>query len=267
MNSPHRLDTVDILGIRFASLNATDAVDEAERLFDQSKPAWIAVENVHALNLAAADPAHSHVLDSADLLLNDGKGLQLGARILGASFPADLNGNLFTPLLLDRAAERGWRVFLLGSSPGVVQRAREVLEVRHPGLRVVDTRDGYIPPGGDDDVCAQIAQSGAELLLVGMGMPLQERWLDNHLHDTGVRLASTVGAFFDFQAGTVRRAPGWLNRVGLEWAFRLLVEPRRLWRRYLIGNPAFLWRILKQRLGAAPTIGPGTGTKPDDDQR
>jgi exopolysaccharide biosynthesis WecB/TagA/CpsF family protein len=246
------IETIELLGVPFARLTPEQAVDAAEELFRRQQPAWIAVENVHAVNLALSDRSHLGVLRSADLVLNDGKGVMLGARLLGRSFPADLNGNFFTPLLLDRAAGRGWRTFLLGAAPGVVERAADRLRARHPGLVIAGTRDGFIAPDEHDRVCAGIRASRAELLLIGIGMPRQERWAHEHLRDTGVRLASTVGAFFDFQTGTVPRAPAWLNSVGLEWVHRLALEPRRLWRRYLLGNPIFVLRVLAQRLGGRP---------------
>lgn len=242
-------ETIDVLGVPFARMTPEAAVEEAERLYERPEPAWIAVENAHAVNLATADPSHREVLRRADVVLNDGKGLLLAARLLGTRFPTDLNGNYFTPLLLDRAAARGWPTFLLGAAPGVVDRAAEQLGRRHPGLRIVGTRHGFIAPGEHERVAAEIRDAGTGLLLVGMGMPLQEQWLDRHLDATGARLASTVGAFYDFQVGAVRRAPQWMNRIGIEWLFRLATEPRRLWKRYLLGNPLFLYRIAQQRLG------------------
>ncbi len=241
--------TIEVLGVPFNRLSPSQAVDAAEELFEREEPAWIAVENAHAVNLAQADPSHLALLRRADLVLNDGKGVMLGARLLGASFPADLNGNFFTPLLLDRAAERGWRTFLLGAAPGVAERAAELLVRRHPGLVIAGTRHGFIAPDAHAEVCAEIRGARTELLLVGLGMPMQERWTCEHLHATGARLATTVGAFYDFQTGTVPRAPAWLNRVGLEWVQRLALEPRRLWRRYVVGNPLFIARVLAQRFG------------------
>ncbi|MGH2730477.1 MAG: WecB/TagA/CpsF family glycosyltransferase [Actinomycetota bacterium] len=245
----HHVPTVDLLGIRFACLDPAGALAEADRLYMQDAPAWIAVENVHAVNIANADPGHRAALNRADLVLNDGKGIMLGARILGARFPADLNGNFFSPLMLEHAADRGWPVFFLGAAPGVADRAASYLTAKLPTLNVVGTHDGFIGPGEHAGVADKIRNSGTGLLMVGMGMPLQEQWLDRYLYQTGARLGVTVGAFYDFQAGEVPRAPGWMNRMGLEWVHRLAHEPRRLWRRYLIGNPAFVYRVLAQRVG------------------
>ena len=240
--------SVEILGIRFSRRDADATLREIERLFGQDAPAWIAVENAHALNLAVADPRHRETLRKADIVLNDGKGVMLAARILGTGFPLDLNGNHFTPLLLRRAAERGWSTFFFGAAPGVAARAAERLTERIPGLDVVGTHHGYVSESAVEGVLQDIRESGAEVLLVGLGMPLQEQWIDRYLARTGARLGVTVGAFFDFQAGRVRRAPAWMNRAGIEWLHRLAVEPRRLWKRYLIGNPVFIGRVLRQRL-------------------
>jgi exopolysaccharide biosynthesis WecB/TagA/CpsF family protein len=240
--------TADILGVRFARLTLDEAIDLAETLYERDEPAWIAVENAHALNLAFKDPSHRDVLNQADLVLNDGKGLLLAARILGGAFPEDLNGNVVNPRLLERASSRGWPVFFLGAAPGVAERAAARLTTEVPGLQVVGTHDGFFGPRDASRVIDSIKSAGARLLVVGMGMPMQEKWLHDHLESTGVALGITAGAFFDFEVGEVKRAPTWMNKIGLEWLFRLMVEPRRLWRRYLIGNPLFVYRIIRQWL-------------------
>lgn len=117
-----------------------------------------------------------------------------------------------------------------------------------PGLEVVGTRHGFFGAEDRYRVIDKIRTTGARVLVVGMGNPLQEKWLHDHVVDTGVALGVTAGAFLDFEAGEVPRAPAWMNRIGFEWLFRLIVEPRRLWRRYLIGNPAFIYRVIRQRL-------------------
>ena len=243
------IPTLTILGVRYARLNSSAALAEAERLFAQAAPAWIAIENVHAVNLACSHADNLEAVNRANLVLNDGKGVMLAALIQGSRFPADLNGNFFGPLLLERAAQRGWRVFLLGAEPGIAPRAAQQLMNRYSGLVIAGTHDGYF--SDEEKVIEQIRFANTDLLLVGMGMPRQERWLDHNLHKTGARLGVTVGAFLDFQAGKVPRAPAVLNRLGFEWVYRLIREPRRLWRRYLIGNPLFLLRVLVRRVVAS----------------
>ncbi|MBW3595190.1 MAG: WecB/TagA/CpsF family glycosyltransferase [Actinobacteria bacterium] len=241
----HTLPTIDILGVPIARLTPKEAIAAVERLYDNAEPAFVVHANAHTLNLAYEDPGFLNVLRRADLVLNDGKGVMLAARIHGHRFPRDLNGNFFAPLLLRKAADNGWRVFFLGAGPGVAERAAATLHERIPGLHVVGTLDGYFD--SNDRAIDAIKQSGAEVLLVGMGNPLQEKWIDRCLDRTGARVAIGVGAFFDFVTGEVPRAPEWMNRFGLEWVHRLLQEPKRMWRRYLLGNPKFVWRNLKQR--------------------
>ncbi len=250
---PSHSFAIEILGIPYACVDADSALAEAERLYEEEAPAWIAIENVHGVNIAVSDPAHKDVLRRANLRLNDGKGVMLGARIQGRRFPVDLNGNFFSPLLLRRAAERGWPVFFLGAAPGVAQRAGDRLTESIPGLRIVGVRDGFFKRDQEEEVVEAIRATEPGLLMVGMGNPLQEQWLDRNIAATGARLGVTVGAFFDFQAGEMPRAPAWMNSAGLEWVYRLTKEPRRLWRRYLIGNPLFLWRVARDRLAKRST--------------
>jgi exopolysaccharide biosynthesis WecB/TagA/CpsF family protein len=241
------IPTIEVLGVPLARLTAPEALDEIERLAGLDAPVLVAYANAYTLNSAAGDPAYGDVLRRADLVLNDGKGVMLAARLLGDRFPADLNGNFLTPLLLRRAAERGWPVYFLGARPGVAAGAADRLRNEIPGLQVAGVHDGYFSPADLDGVIAGIRESGAHVLLVALGNPAQERWLDEHLEPTGVRIGVGVGAFFDFQTGAIPRAPEWMNRLGLEWVHRLVLEPRRMWRRYLVGNPLFLIRVLRSR--------------------
>lgn len=236
-----------MLGVPFVTLDESGALAEIERLYEREEPGFIVHANVHTVNLATADPAYLEVLRRADLVLNDGKGVMLGARLEGTRFPTDLNGNVFSPLLLRRAAERGWSVFFLGAKPGVADHAAELVRRQIPGLEIAGTRNGYFSPHEEHLVVEDIKSSSPDILMVGLGNPRQEEWLDRNLRATGARVGIGVGAFFDFQTGAVKRAPGWMNRYGLEWVHRLAVEPRRMWRRYLVGNPQFLARVMKER--------------------
>lgn len=235
--------TIEVLGLPVAAIERAEALAAAEDLLGSAEPALLAFANAHACNLAARQCEFRKVLACADLLLPDGVGLAVAARVAGTAFPANLNGTDFLPQLLARAARRGCSVFLLGAAPGVAELAAERLQ--RPGLRVVGTAHGYQTDHAA--LTARIAASGAELLVVGMGMPRQERWLAEHLEATGVRLGVAAGAYLDFAAGAVRRAPPWMRAARLEWLFRLIGEPRRLFARYVLGNPAFLLRVLRAR--------------------
>jgi exopolysaccharide biosynthesis WecB/TagA/CpsF family protein len=239
---------LEILGVKLERLTAEAALAKIVSLYERDDPALVFHANAHTLNWASRDSAYKDVLRRADLVLNDGKGMMLAARMLGSRFPVDLNGNFFSPLILDQAARRGWPVFFLGARREVAAAAARAVEQRHQRLNVVGVRDGYFSAADEDDVLADIRQSGAGLLFVGLGNPHQEVWLDRWIDKSGARLGVGVGAFFDFQAGIIERAPGWMNRIGLEWVHRLAKEPRRMWRRYIIGNPLFVARVLRQRL-------------------
>jgi exopolysaccharide biosynthesis WecB/TagA/CpsF family protein len=240
--------TSEILGVPIARLDPETALSEAQRLYEDANPAMVAYVNAHTANLAVADPSYAEVLRRADLLLNDGKGMMLAGLILGRRFPADLNGNFFTPMLLERAEELGWPVYILGARPGVAERVAGVLRTKHPGLEIVGTMHGHFTVHEEPDVVARVCKAEPGVILVGMGNPLQERFLARWLSETGARLGVGVGAYLDFQIGEVPRAPAWMNRIGIEWVHRLLQEPRRMWRRYLIGNPLFVARVLRSRV-------------------
>jgi len=158
-----------------------------------------------------------------------------------------------------------FRIFLLGAKPGVAEDAAAALEAAVPQHVVVGARDGYFVATGAAEVAAEIKASGADLLLVAMGNPAQEFWIAQHFEATGCRMAIAVGALFDFLADRVPRAPQGIRRLRLEWAFRLLLEPGRLWQRYLVGNPLFLARVArawpKRRTNCADRGGTGVAAR------
>jgi len=243
-----RFTTIEVLGLPVTKLTPPQALAEIERIYEHEAPAVMAYANAHTLNLAVSDPAYRQVLSRAAIVLNDGAGIALAARINGERFPANLNGSDFNPEILGLAARKSWPVFFLGAGPGVAERAAAAMRERYPALQVAGCRDGYWAPTETPQVIETIRASGATVVMTAMGNPLQEMWLAEYLTATGARLGVGVGAFFDFAAGEVARAPAWMNRWGVEWIFRLAQEPQRLWRRYVVGNPVFLGRVLKARL-------------------
>ena len=212
---------------------------------ERARPVHLGYVNAHSLNLAYRDERYRNALQSCAYLLNDGIGLSIAARMRGVQFPDDLNGSDFTLQLLALAAEHDWGVFLYGGRPGVAEQATRELVRRVPGVRIVAVHDGFSGPA--DDVVRRVRESGADVVIVALGNPLQELWLEEWLPETGCRVGVGVGAFLDFVSGRVRRAPPWMHALGLEWVYRLGREPRRLARRYVIGNPLFLYRAWRMR--------------------
>ena len=237
------LDSIDLLDVKITSATADDVLAHIDRrMGPAADPLFVAFANANTLNLASATPQYRSALSRADLVLNDGIGVALGARMLNRRFPENLNGTDFLPRLLELAANRGWRVFLLGGQMGTAEAASDRLRARIPKLEVVGVHHGYLTPASNQEVVSTIRASGAQVVLVGMGNPAQENWLASNLEASGARLGVGVGAYLDFAAGRVPRAPAWMRRARMEWVFRLLIEPRRLWQRYLVGNPLFLVR-------------------------
>lgn len=241
------LPRLSITGVPVVHATSERALAAIERSADGSEPVMIAFANAHSCNLAARDLAFRHALLSATYVLNDGIGVAIAAKLWGAPFPENLNGSDLSPRLLYLAARRGWSVFLLGGRPHVAERAATRLRADMPSLQIAGTAHGFHDPVDDGTVADSVARSGADLLLVGMGQPRQEQWLHENLRRTGARVGVAVGAFLDFSAGEVPRAPAWMNRHGVEWVWRLAHEPRRLARRYLVGNPEFMARALRDR--------------------
>ena len=239
-----RLPTLPILGLPVVDATTHDT---AEALLDGAARQVFFV-NAHCLNVRATHRGYAAALARADYVLPDGIGVDLAARMTGHRLTQNLNGTDFVPELLARAAKRGLSVFLVGGRPGTAQAAAGRLAVNIPGLRIAGTLDGYAQAQDEANAVAQINASGADILLVAMGVPLQELWLDRNLPQLNTRLNLGVGALFDFLAGTVQRAPVRIRRMRAEWAWRLAMEPRRLARRYLIGNVTFLARAARHAL-------------------
>jgi len=239
-HSVRRIGSVRIDVLDRPSATAT-ILDSAAR----GEPRLVTFCNAHTVNLASRDQRLREALDTA-LVLNDGVGLDIASRALfGASFPQNLNGTDFVPHVLTSAAAP-LRVYLVGAAPDVAEAAARELRRRNPELEIAGTTHGYFSEDQSPAVVQAIKDSGANLVLVAMGQPRQEIWAARHFREiAGPTIC--VGALLDFLAGRVPRAPVWIREHRIEWAFRLLKEPRRLGRRYLIGNAEFLARTAGQR--------------------
>lgn len=163
----------------------------------------------------------------------------------------NINGTDFFPRLCERAANTGLKLYLLGGLPGVAALAAQAMQKRYPKLIIAGTRDGYFDHTQESDVINSINLSGADILLVGMGAPKQELWLARHRGQLQPSVCMGVGGLFDFYSGRIPRAPVWMREIGMEWAWRIAQEPGRMWRRYIVGNPLFLYRVWLQRQRAS----------------
>ncbi len=249
------VETRSILGLDIAVLSRDDAVGMLERHICEGTPMRLAFVNANLANMAYEN-VQLHGMLRSFLLVNDGVGLNIASRILyGKPFSDNLNGTDFTPYFLDHC-HTSIRVFLLGARQTVVVRAAEIFSRRWPQHSLVGYQDGYFTEADEGRVIEMIAAAKPHLLLVAMGNGVQEQWVDR-LVSGGLLSAWGVGALFDFFAGEVKRAPLWMRQVRIEWIFRLMLEPRRMWQRYILGNPKFLVRVWRQRGAARRDAGNG----------
>lgn len=213
--------------------------------FDWAMPAHVCFVNANNLNLAVERPEYMRILRQADVVLPDGIGVKLGLRIAGGSLRRNLNGTDLFPHVAEMLARNEWPVYLLGGEPGVLARAASNIAAAHPGLRICGMRDGYFGRDDEKEVSRAIRESGAIAVIVGMGTPRQETWFARNGTDCGVPLVLCMGGLLDFLGGKNRRAPLWMRQAGLEWVYRIVQEPGRMWKRYVVGNPLFLWRTAR----------------------
>lgn len=250
--NPH----VRVLGIRLTVLDRNDLLDAIGRLVESRRKAIVASGNVYSFNLACRDAWFRDFLNRADMVRLDGFGLRLGARILGHVTPPRNTWADFGWSLARYCGQHDLKLFFFGGLPGVARAAADKLAAGCAGLQIVGTMHGYIDtaPGSAESGCLieRINASRADILVVGLGMPRQERWIAAHRSRIETPIVMTGGAVFDYLSGRSRRAPRWMLNHGLEWLFRLVTEPRRLWRRFLVGNPVFLARVIRERLTRRP---------------
>ncbi len=251
---PQPSNKVEILGVLVTAITISDLHERLRYHIERGQKALVLHANVHCLNIAREQDWYRAFLNSAEIVFCDGAGVQLAAWMLGHRIPLRIT---YADWMweLGRFAERnGYSLYFLGGRPGVADSAARRLVRRYPGLRILGSHHGYFDKSaGSAENQALVGRINAlkpDILIVGLGMPLQEKWLKENWESVEASVALTGGAGFDYVSGSLRRAPRWMRRIGLEWLGRLLIEPRRLWRRYLVGNPKFFWRVIRQRMGS-----------------
>jgi N-acetylglucosaminyldiphosphoundecaprenol N-acetyl-beta-D-mannosaminyltransferase len=240
---------VDVLGVGVSAIDMPAALATIEDWITRRERHYVCVTNVHVVIEAQRDPKLMRVLNQSGLTTPDGMPLVWAAHRAGARTVQRVYGPDLMLEVCAVAARRGWTCFLLGGRAGVPERLRERLEARFPGLRIVGTESPPFRALDADEDAALVARLNAarpDIVWVGLGAPKQELWMADHVTRLDAAVLLGVGAAFDIHAGTLAQAPPWMQRSGLEWLYRLAREPRRLWRRYLVTNPRFLWGILRQ---------------------
>ncbi len=232
--------------MRVQRLTVDAALNRVAAGMERDEPCLVAFCNTNSTNYAYSNPAYRRALANM-LVLNDGIGIELMARLMtGRGFPANLNGTDFVPQFL-QSQRRPLRIFLLGAKPDVVAKAAKTFAAQFPGHTIVGYRDGYFQKCEEQAVVAEIAALRPDVLLVAMGNPTQELFMDAHAKNLNCRLIFGVGALFDYVSSATPRAPMWLRRARLEWLFRLALEPKRLLRRYTLDILVFAWSVFQFR--------------------
>ncbi|THC44888.1 WecB/TagA/CpsF family glycosyltransferase [Massilia sp. Mn16-1_5] len=239
--------SITMMGCRIDNLSMEETLVRIEEFIRSGKPHQHVVVNVDKLVKASRDEELRRIINACALVNVDGMPVVWASRLLGKPLKERVAGVDLFEALMRRAGERGWRVFLLGARPEVVSGVAETYSRRYPSLVIAGWRDGYWQGEMQEaQVAEQIRASRADLLFVAIGSPKKEQFLGRWQETMRIPFAMGVGGTFDVAIGRVRRAPRWMQRAGLEWFYRFLQEPRRMFRRYFIEDMAFVWLLLKE---------------------
>lgn len=242
-------DRVDVLGIHVSVTDMEHTVGTFARWIDDGEQHLVCVSDMNALLHARADKQLTEVYNTSGMTLPDGMPLVWAGKKAGFDRMDRVCGPDLIERVMAEAEQRGWSQYFYGGADGVAEKLRDTFTARHPGLKVTGV---YSPPyraltaEEDDEIVARLNEANPDIIWVGLGAPKQERWMAEHRDRLDAAILIGVGAAFDFHTGRLDRAPDWMQRAGLEWSYRLYKEPRRLWRRYVLGIPRFGVGILRK---------------------
>ena len=239
---------IHILGVNVCNFTEKKALSIIEKCVsnDFSEAFTLFFVNTHTLNISFCSSSYRQVLNDSTWVFGDGTGVRWAARLQGIRINANLNGTDFFPYFFQQTSNRGYRYFLLGADEETIKRAAKEARNLFPGWVLAGFHHGYILDKPATEIVADINKARVDLLLVGMGNPLQERFISGHKELLKVKVIAGVGGLFDYWGGNISRAPLWVRKLGFEW-FHLMFQQRKRILRYLIGNPLFLFRIFRER--------------------
>lgn len=246
------MQRVNVLGVGISAINIEQALETIAGWIEKREPHYVCVCTVHTVMECRRDGGLRRLVNAAGLATPDGMPLVWLGRLAGYGHVERVYGPDLMLALGERSASKGWRHFFYGGAEGVPEKLADALQRRFPGLQVAG---GYSPPfrplseEEDSAVVSEINRSRPDIVWVGLGTPKQDWWVGSHVGQVSAPVLIAVGAAFDFLTGRIKQAPRWMQRSGLEWLFRLSQEPGRLWQRYLIYNPQFLFLVILQRTG------------------
>lgn len=233
------------------NVTMSETVEAIEQMIAADKKSYVVAINVDVVMKIEADPYLKKIVDDADMVLVDGKPLVWIYKLHGRPLKAKISGSDLVPLLCEISAKKGYSIFIIGGKDGIAAQARQRLEQKLPGIRIAGT---YAPPFGFendqeelDKINRMISEAHPDLLIACFGCPKQEKWIYENIEKYDAKVSVCAGATVDFLAGNVKRAPKWMSEHGLEWFYRFLQEPRRMFRRYFVDDMKIIGLIKKYR--------------------
>lgn len=242
------MKTILLLGNKITCITAAELNEEVSRIIRANQKELILHTNIHGINLALQEGWLREFRNSAHIVFSDGHGPVLGAALLGESIPGRIPITDWIWDFCSYCAVNNFSLFFLGTTQNIIEKARDVFLQKYPGLSIKGLHNGFFNKSGpeNDAVIEQINRASPDVLIVAFGMPLQEKWLMENWNKLNAKVFLVGGACFDYASGSLKRGPKFLIDIKLEWLGRLVIEPKRLWKRYLIGNTVFFTKIIKE---------------------
>lgn len=234
------LRRINIMGVNFINTTMQDAIERIRLKVKNKDKTNIYYINADTLNKCYSNRSLRSVLNKASYIFPDGSGVKMACKIMRRPLRENLNGTDMFPHICTMAQKEGYRLFLYGAKEGIAKQMKDKLLEQYPSLKVVGVANGY--DLHSNEVINMVNHLKTDILLVAKGAPIQEEWIDSHSEKISAAVTIGVGGLFDFYSGSIPRAPLWMRKAGIEWTYRLLQEPKRMFKRYILGNPLFLIR-------------------------
>lgn len=222
------------------AVSMDESIDYVEKIIKERIPTQHVVINALKINLMEADPKLAEIVNACPLINADGASVVWAAKRLGIPLKERVTGCDMFQNLVRVAAYKGYKIFLFGAKEEVVTKVKSIYEKQYPGIQIVGYRNGYFTEKDEPEIVKQMHDSGADMMFVAFSSPKKEYWVNKYLNEIGIPFVMGVGGSFDIVAGVTERAPKWFQEHGLEWFYRFIQEPKRMWKRYIIGNTKFV---------------------------
>lgn len=236
-----------ILNTYVNAISMEETISAVERIIEDKIPVQHVVINASKVNLMEVDPVLREIVNSCPLINADGASIVWAAKKLGIPLKERVTGIDLFLNLIELAAKKRYKIFLFGAKEQVVSKVKEIFEATFPGIQIVGCRNGYFTKEDEPEIVQKMSESGADMMFVAFSSPKKEYWVNKYLKDLNIPFVMGVGGSFDVVAGVTQRAPAWMQNHGLEWLYRLIQEPQRMWKRYAVGNIKFILLTYKTK--------------------